>query len=383
MSRVALAGAAILQAGKWVHGRAVVLEGGTISAVVPQDDLAKCDRVNLPPGSLLAPGLIDIQVNGGGGILFNDDPSAEAACEIARAHRKLGTTGILPTLITDTRRKFAQAAAAAVPGPGILGIHFEGPFLAVSRRGVHPPEHIRAPEEADIASLEALASRLPGKVLLTVAPESVDDHVLRRLSAASIKLSAGHSAASFERVAEAVAAGVTGFTHLFNAMAPLAARAPGIAAAALLQPDSWCGVIADGFHVHQAMLRLLLASRPASRIILVSDAMPPTGTGAQEFELQGRIIFRRGGRLVTEDGTLAGADLCLAEAVRRAVGLFGITPATALGMASAAPAAFLGIDHIRGHIAPGFAADLVLLTENLDVLGTWLAGAWQGEEVFG
>jgi len=367
-----LTNAAVLSEGVWHTGQGVLLEGGLIRAVLPERADVAAKRISLPSGSLLAPGLIDIQVNGGGGVLFNDAPTYEAARRIAAAHRQLGTTGILPTLITDTSQRFFQAADAAALGDGVLGIHFEGPFLGPSRPGVHPAALIRAPEEADLACLEALAQRLP--VLLTIAPETVDVPTLRRLHAAGIVLSAGHSAASFEVTEAAIAAGVTGFTHVFNAMPPLASRAPGVAAAALLHPHSFCGVIADGIHVHPAMLRLLLATRPAEKIILVSDSMPPAGTDAASFDLLGRVIFRRDGRLMTEDGILAGADLCLAEAVRRAVGYLGITSAQAICMASSAPAAFLGIDGVRGHIRPGYAADLVLLTERLDVLGTWVAG---------
>ena len=367
-----LTGAAVLCDGEWRTGRGVLLEDGLIRAVLPERDPVAAKRISLPSGSLLAPGLIDIQVNGGGGVLFNDAPIGEAARIIAAAHRRLGTTGILPTLITDTPARFFQAAAAASAGEGVLGIHFEGPFLGPSRPGVHPAALIRAPEEADLACLEALAHRLP--VLLTVAPETVGLPALRRLHGAGIVLSAGHSAASFEETVAAIEAGITGFTHVFNAMPPLSSRAPGVAAAALLHPHSFCGVIADGVHVHPAMLRLLLATRPAETIILVSDSMSPAGTDAASFDLLGRTIYRRDGRLVTEDGTLAGADLCLADAVRRAVALMGITAAQALGMASAAPAAFLRIDHMRGHIRPGYAADLVLLTETLEVLGTWQAG---------
>jgi N-acetylglucosamine-6-phosphate deacetylase len=374
MTACFLTGAAILCDGAWQAGQGVLMEGGTIRAVLPEHETVTALRVALPPGSLLAPGLIDIQVHGGGGVLFNDAPTAEAARTIARAHRKLGTTGLLPTLITDTREKFFAAAGSAATGEGVLGIHFEGPFLGPSRPGVHPPSLIRAPDDLDLACLEGLPGRLGGAVMLTLAPETVGPPTLRRLRAAGIVLSAGHSAASFEKTVEAIDAGVTGFTHVFNAMAPLAARTPGIAAAALLNPQCWCGVIADGIHVHPAMLRLLMASRPVDKVILVSDAMAPTGTDAESFVLQGQTIYRRDGKLVAEDGTLAGADLCLADAVRRAVHLLGVSAAQALSMASAAPAAFLGIDHVRGRIAPGYAADLVLLSEQLDVLGTWLAG---------
>jgi len=376
-----LTGGAILQNGAWLEGHAVLVDRGRIVAILPDSASVLGARAKLPQGSLLAPGLVDVQVNGGGGILFNDAPSFEAARQIARAHRRLGTTAILPTLITDTRAVFAEAAARAEIGEGVIGIHFEGPFLSQARPGVHQATLIRRPDENDLACLEALAARLGGPVLLTLAPETVEGAVLRRLRAAGILLSAGHSAADFERCEAAIADGVSGFTHLFNAMPPMAARAPGIAAAALLNPTTWCGVIADGIHIHPAMLRLLLANRPG-KVMLVSDAMAPAGTDDAVFQLQGRTVFRREGRLVTADGTLAGADLCLMEAVRRAVRLMGVNVGQALGMASEVPAAFLGIGDRLGRIAPGCRADMVLLTEDLSVIGTWLHGAWQGEPIF-
>jgi N-acetylglucosamine-6-phosphate deacetylase len=382
MSRQFLTGAAVLSDAEFLAGCGVLLHDRIIEAVLPETEPVSADRIHLPPGSLLAPGLVDIQVNGGGGILFNDTPSPEAARAIAAAHRGLGTTSLLPTLITDTPEAMRQAADTArdVVGPDspILGIHFEGPFLSPDRPGVHDPALIRPPAEADLVLLESLAATLDGRVLLTLAPEMVDDAALRRLAAAGVLLSAGHSAATFERTGEALLAGVTGFTHLFNAMPPTAARAPGIVAAALLS-QGWCGVILDGIHVHPAMLRLLLASHPPDRIMLVSDAMSPTGTDMQAFRLQGRLILRSQGRLATEDGTLAGADICLADAVRAGVRLLGLSPATALTMASSVPAAFLRLDHRIGRIAPGCRADLMLLTPGLDLLGSWLAGAWDGQ----
>jgi N-acetylglucosamine-6-phosphate deacetylase len=375
-----LTGAAILHAGAWLHGHGVMVQGGVIRAVLPEQEDVAGSRIALPAGSLLAPGLLDVQVNGGGGLLFNDDPSAEAARAIAATHRRLGTTSILPTLITDTPEMLTRAALAAETGAGVIGLHVEGPFLSQARPGVHQAALIRAPEESDLLCLSQLAARLDGPVLLTLAPETVSPEMLRRLRGAGVVLSAGHSAATFEQCEAALAAGVTGFTHLFNAMPPPSARAPGIVAAALLNTQAWCGVIADGIHVHPAMLRLLRASRPG-RVMLVSDAMPPTGTDTEVFELQGRTIYRREGCLRAADGTLAGADLCLMEAVRRAVSLMGISPAQALTMASEVPADFLGVGCRLGHLAPGRRADMVLLTEGLDVIGTWLAGSWDGEEV--
>ncbi len=304
-------------------------------------------------------------------------PPKKTARAIAAAHRRLGTTAILPTLITaPPAAMHAAAAVTAEPARGILGLHFEGPFLSRERPGVHPAHLIRAPDKADLALLERAASNQP--VLLTVAPETLTDAQIARLAAAGIVLAAGHTAASAERTQAALAAGITGFTHLFNAMPPLAARAPGPAGAALGHASAWCGVIADGIHVHPAMLRLLLAAKPG-RTLLVSDAMPPTGTTLAGFTLAGQTIYRAEGALRTDDGTLAGADICLLDAVRYCVRTLGLPPAQAIGLATAAPAAFMGVADRLGHIAPGLQADLLLLTPGLDLLGTWLAGTWQGQ----
>ena len=379
MGAVRLTGAAVLADRGWLDSHGVLVQGGRIAAVLPDTADSDAPRVVLPAGSLLAPGLIDIQVNGGGGVLFNDRPTQEGARAIASAHRALGTTAILPTLITDGPSVMhAAGGVVAEPEAGLWGLHFEGPFLSPEKPGVHPPAHIRLPEEADLAFLERLARRAEGRVLLTLAPEKVSDAILRRLSAAGVKLSGGHSVASYERTMGALASGLSGFTHLFNAMPAISARDPGIAAAALADPESFCGVIADGIHVHPAMLRLLLAAKP-ERVMLVSDAMPPTGTSKTSFQLQGRTIYRSGGALRTADGTLAGADICLADAVRFCVRELGLPAAQALRMATEAPAALLGLGGEIGRIAPGLRADLVLMTKDLQVLGTWLGGKWQGE----
>ncbi len=377
MEPIFLHGCAILTAdGQATPGLGVLIEGATITAILPATAAPPARRHALPPECLLAPGLIDIQVNGGGGIQFNDDPSPEAARHIARAHRRLGTTAILPTLITSDRDTLARAAATAytfaTPGSGILGIHLEGPFLSPARPGVHDPALIRPPDEADLALLTHLAAARAGVLLLTVAPECASPDTWHRLARAGIILSAGHSAARYEQVGPSI----TGVTHLFNAMNPPTARDPGLVAAALLS-DRYAGVIVDGHHVHPAMLRLMLATKTASRIMLVSDAMAPTGTDAASFTLQGRTILRRDGCLVTEDGTLAGADLCLAEAVRRTTTLLGLDLPAALAMASTNPAEFLGLGFTHGRIAPGRQADLVLLDPQAGVLGTWVAGAWE------
>ena len=294
MTEVLYHGCAILADGAWREGLGVLVRGGRIAALLPPGEAGGVARAALPPDALLAPGYIDVQVNGGGGVLFNDTPTVEAALHMAASHRLLGTTGILPTLITSEPARMRQAAAAARPavaaGQGVLGVHFEGPFLSKARPGVHRADFIRTPMEDDLRLLESLAAELP--VVLTLAPECVPPAQQHRLAEAGVLLCAGHSAASFEDVGPHI----RGVTHIFNAMNPLSARGPGLAAAALLG-DTFAGVILDGIHVHPAMLRLLLAAKGPNRIMLVSDSMSVAGTGATEFMLQGRRILRGAGRL--------------------------------------------------------------------------------------
>jgi N-acetylglucosamine-6-phosphate deacetylase len=378
---LALIGARLFTGEAMLDGFALVLEGERIVDLVPDGNIpAGAAVVRCPQGSILAPGFIDAQANGAGGVLFNDEPTEAAVLAIAKALRRSGGTGLLPTLITDDRAKMAKAAEAVIaasrhPGSGILGIHFEGPFISSNRPGVHNPRYIRPLDEEDIAFLTGLPERLPqGRVLLTIAPEEVEDGVIARLASSGIVISAGHTVASFERTCSAIGQGLRGFTHLFNAMPPISSRQPSVTTAALTGGDTWCGIIVDGIHVHPAVLKMALAAKGPDRFFLVTDAMPPVGTDATGFELYGQRILRRDGRLVTEDGTLAGADIDMASAVRNCVHMLGLPLEESLAMASLRPAEFLRLDDRFGRLAPGYRADLVLLDQDLEVLGTWVGG---------
>jgi N-acetylglucosamine-6-phosphate deacetylase len=385
MRRV-LTGARVFTGDRIVDGHAIITDGPRITAVVPVAEApADPPPRRLPADTLLVPGFVDLQVNGAGGVLFNDTPTVEAALAIAAVARRTGTTGILPTFMTDDRARMrracdAAALASARPDGGVLGVHLEGPFLSPERPGVHPPERMRRPDADDVEFLVAAANRRAGRLLLTIAPECVDDRDLARLAAAGITLAAGHTAATVERTREALAAGVRGFTHLFNAMPPMINRQPGPVAAALADPDAWCCVIADGLHVHPALLRLLVQIKPRGKVVLVTDAMPPSGTAATSFTLFGRAIRRQSGRLVTDDGTLAGADLDMAASVRNCVQLLELPLEDSLRMASLYPACYVGLDDERGRVAPGYRADLTLLGPDLGVLATWVGGdeQWYG-----
>ncbi len=380
-----LAGGRVFTGDTILEGHGVLLEDDRIAAVLPEEEApAGAAHVTLPEHTLLAPGFLDTQVNGGGGVLFNDTPTVEGALAIARAHRRFGTTGLLPTFITDhadgmRRAADAAAEAAASPGSGVVGLHLEGPFLNRERRGVHKAEFVRAPTDADLDFLCALPARFPqGRVLLSLAPEVVADTDIARLAAAGVVVAGAHSAASFDRTGQAIAAGLSGFTHLFNAMPPIQNREPGIALAAMTDPGTACGIIADGIHVHPALLRAALAAKPADKLFLVTDAMPPTGTDVTSFALYGETIHRRDGRLVTDAGVLAGADIDMAQALRNAIRLLGLPLERALRMASLYPARFLGLERRYGRLSAGTAANLVLLSADLSVLATWVAGRREG-----
>jgi N-acetylglucosamine-6-phosphate deacetylase len=356
--------------------RAVVIEGSRIAAVPRLTELdPAAPRREL--AGLLAPGFIDLQVNGGGGVLFNDDPSPTAIRTIGAAHRRFGTTGFLPTLITDRRPRMAEAIAAVREGlaaglPGLLGVHLEGPFLSPARPGVHDPALIRAPDAEDLAVIASLGA---GRTLVTLAPERVSPTAIARLAAAGVRVAAGHTAATLAQVLEALDHGLAGYTHLFNAMPPLAAREPGPVGAALGDRRGHCGLIADLHHVSAPVLRLAVAAAGPERIMLVTDAMPTVGSAAESFRLLGKEVRRAGGRLTTADGTLAGSDLDMATAVRNMVRTVEVPLGQALAMASRNPATFLGLDHELGRVAPGWRADLVRLDADLAVTETWVGGA--------
>lgn len=352
----------------------VLVEDGHIVALLPGDAPPAADAIDLR-GGYLVPGFIDTQVNGGGDVLFNDDPTVDGLRRIASAHRRFGTTGLMPTLISDDgvvmRRAIDAVREAIAQGvPGILGIHLEGPYLAEARKGVHDPHKFHTP---DAGELDLVASLDVGRTMVTLAPERFAPDTLRELAARGVLICAGHTAASYEQLRAAFAAGVRGVTHLFNAMTPLHSRDPGAVGAALDDPDSWCGLIVDGHHVHDAALRVAIAAKPRGKMMLVTDAMPPVGGTREDFALYGVRMTCRDGRCTTADGTLAGSALDMAAAVRNTVRL-GLPLEEACRMASTYPAEFLGLGSELGRVAAGYRADLVLLDAALQVRGSWIAG---------
>lgn len=378
MSRTVYAGARIFDGACWWEKSALVVSDGRIEAIVAEDTAVDGERMDLA-GGILCAGFIDLQVNGGGGALFNLTPTLATIEIICSAFAQFGTTACLPTLITDTREVNAAAVAAGAEAtarqvPGFLGLHIEGPHLAVSRKGAHDPSLIRPMDEADLLALVTARGRLPN-LLTTVAAETVTPNQITRLADAGLVVSIGHSDASYQMVKAAAEAGATMVTHLFNAQSQIGNREPGVVGAALDLGGLSAGLIADGIHVDAASIGIALrAKRGPGHIFLVTDAMSPTGTDATSFELTGQTVYRKDGALRLADGTLAGADLTMIDAVTYVHRTLGLSLEEALRMATLYPAEALGVSAERGQLAEGLRADFIHLGDDLGMRRTVIAG---------
>ncbi len=367
----------IFTSDKTLDNHSIIIENGTIASITSDKELpSNLHRIDLK-GNLIAPGFIDTQVNGGAGCLFNNNPCIESIIKIANAHRKFGTTSLLPTLISDNTNITEQAIQAAKEAqkaavPGFIGIHLEGPYLNVSRKGVHCETKLTAPSPSSLGLFKQVSEI--GSSMVTLAPEITNIDFITELVNAGIIVSIGHSNASYDCVKQSLKAGATGFTHLFNAMSSLTSRDPGVAGCAMEDPNSWCGVIVDGHHVHDTNLAFALKLKPKGKVMLVTDAMHTVGQQGHEFDLAGQAIFRYNGKITTADGTLAGSDLTMIGAVRNSISRLNIDLEEALRMASLYPAQFLKQDHQLGKIKNNYRANLVLLDPELNVLETWIDG---------
>jgi N-acetylglucosamine-6-phosphate deacetylase len=359
------------------EGITVLTGSSHIASVTRMNDAQiQAEKIDLA-GKLLLPGFVDTQVNGGGGALFNDRPTIDTIDEIGKVHRRFGTTAFLPTLVSDDLSVVADAIAATREAilagvPGVLGIHIEGPFLNEDRKGVHDASKIR---HLDEEAFRLLTRPTGGKTLITLAPEKTTPQMIRRLAGAGVVVSAGHSNATYGEVMAALESGLTGFTHLFNAMSQITVREPGVVGAALAHAESWCSIIVDGHHVDPVVLKLALQCKRRDRFILVTDAMPSVGADVKSFNLLGRTITAKNGVCIDEDGTLAGSDIDMATAVRNTVRLLDVDIADAARMASRYPADFLGLSQSCGRIAEGYRANLIVVDDDLTVHETWIDGA--------
>ena len=358
-------------------GLAVIMEDHKVKALVSEREVP--DDVDFYwnlEGNLLAPGLIDLQVNGGGGVMFNDDPSVASIRRMGEAHRQFGTTGFLPTLITtdlETMRTAINAVDKAIKEdvPGVLGIHLEGPFLNPAKCGIHNAARFA---EIDESAIELLSSLRQGETLVTIAPEKTSDEMISKLVSRGVRVFGGHSNASYQQTRTAIRAGLSGFTHLFNAMSPFESREPGMVGAALDDQSSWVGIIADGKHVHPVSLSVAVRAKAKGYSVLVTDAMSTVGSDQKHFVFDGVEMQAINGCCRTKGGQLAGSDLDLMTAVRNAMEFADLDYMEALRMASTYPAQALGMDGQLGSIRPDCRASFIELDENLSLHRTWIDG---------
>lgn len=373
MTRHIISGAAIFDGMQMLHNHIVMIEDGMIAAILPGTEPLDGPHLILKGGTI-APGLIDLQVNGGGGIMLDGAANLDRLTQICAVHAGLGATGILPTLITDTPAATATVIAAGIAAaranvPGFLGLHLEGSHLDPRRHGAHDPALIRPMRAADLANICTAAANLPA-LMVTLAPASVTPDQIAHLTRAGVVVSLGHAECSYDQAMSAIDAGARCATHLFNAMTQLGNREPGLVGA-VLDSGIHAGLIADGLHVHPASLRIALAARDDG-LFLVSDSMAVAGTDLTRFTMGGRDILRHNGRLTLADGTLAGADLSLPQAIAYLIRTLGIAPARALAMASRIPAALIGAQ--AGQLRCGRAANLIHFDANWQLAGTWQNG---------
>ncbi len=356
----------VLYNGKLLGKHFVELRDNQIARIAPLNDLKSDKHVIEHKNSVIAPGLFDIQINGGDGVLFNDNPSLSAIRQVSKAHRRFGTTCLLPTVITDElelMREMARSVEQAFSSNvrGVKGIHFEGPFLNPDRKGVHNDSYMQQEEAKFLSILDEFHL---GSVLVTLAPEKVSSDFIRNLHAREVRISVGHTAATYTQILDAYNLGITGFTHLYNAMTPTTAREPGVVGAALELQGCFSGIIADGHHVHKAVLKQALSALSSDRAMLVSDAMPCSASDITEFMLGQTKISVEGGKCLTDEGTLAGSAITLSDAVHYCLNELGLSIEEVLKMASTTPARFMGLEDQIGSLEIGTDADLILIDQN-------------------
>lgn len=376
----ALVGARLFTGEEWLDDYALVIEGERIDALIPRAQLDPAlPQTNLG-GGVLAPGFMDLQVNGGGGAFFTSDTSLAALQTMLDGHRPTGTTSMMPTLVSDTREVHqagvkAVADAVAAGLKGVLGIHVEGPFFDMARRGAHNARYIRTMEQADIDWLVAsVKAQHDFKIILTLAPEHAAPGQIQQLTSVGVVVCAGHTDAHYDQVVAGLNEGLSGFTHLYNAMRPTIGREPGVVGAALDDEKSWCGVIVDGHHVHAASLRIAYAAKPKGKVYLVTDAMSTVGSPVKSFQMYSETIYEKDGCLVNAEGRLAGSAIGMIDAVRLNTEWVGVSLDESLRMASLYPAQFMQVDDHLGRLAPSYRADLVHFTDDYRVTHTWVAG---------
>jgi N-acetylglucosamine-6-phosphate deacetylase len=377
-SAIALRHATVIDGERILADQAVTVLGDRIEAIIPDQEYSDDRKIFDVGHAFVAPGFIDLQLNGAGGVLFNDAISADTLAVMHRTNLRSGTTGFLPTLITTSEANMERALEVVERcrnegAGGVLGVHLEGPYINPDRKGIHDQTAIRKPSSDLVNSLIAYAKKFP--ILLTLAPECNDLEVVRLLLDGGVIVSAGHSNGTYEEAVAGFDAGIRVATHLFNAMSPWTGRDPGVVGAILDRPRVAAGIVVDGIHVHYASIRLAKGLK-GEGLFLVTDAVTPTGTSMSSFEFGGQTIYVKNGRCVNRDGTLGGALLTMHEAVANSVRHAGIPLLEAVRMATLYPARVVGRESELGRIAPGYLANFAIFDQNFAMRGVVDRGTW-------
>ena len=375
----ALTNCKIFTGSETLENHAVIVKDGLITAVCPETELpTTIDDIRDLNGANLSPGFIDLQLNGCGGVMFNDDISAKTLDIMHKANLKSGCTSFLPTLITSSDDNMRQAIEAEreyqkTHQNHSLGLHLEGPYLNVMKKGIHNPDFIR---QSDDEMIDFICANSDVIAKVTLAPEQNNPEHIKRLSAAGILVSIGHTNATYAQAREGFEAGISFATHLFNAMTPMMGREPGVVGAIYDTPDVYAGIIVDGHHVDYANVRIAHKVK-GEKLILVTDATAPAGAEMDHFIFVGKKVYYRDGMCVDENGTLGGSALTMIEAVQNTVEHVGIALDEALRMATLYPAKAVGLDNKLGSINEGMVANLAIFDNDFNVLATIVNGHYE------
>jgi N-acetylglucosamine-6-phosphate deacetylase len=371
----ALLGSQIFCGERFYNHHALLIDGKSIIEIVDEKNIPNAfNKIELNQG-ILAPGFIDLQVNGGGGILFNNRPTKESLNTIINAHQFFGTTSIMPTVISDSVKVLTKCTRAVTQeikkNSALLGIHMEGPIFSLKYRGVHQKKYI---SKLSSEYLELFSNLKEYPVILTLAPECISLKDLNHLASLGIKIMAGHTDASYDELEQAAKNNLNGFTHLFNAMSQMSAREPGAVGAALDFDNLYASIIVDLHHVHRSLIELAYQKKPIGKLFFISDSMATINHGEPTFELYDEIVSEQNGRITNAEGKLAGSSITQIDAVKNACQQCNIQLDHALAMASRYPAEFLGVEHYLGSLKPGYRADLVHFNSNFEVNNVWASG---------
>jgi N-acetylglucosamine-6-phosphate deacetylase len=371
----ALIGAQLFSGKEFFDNRALLIDGENIIDVINEHDIPNNFEIQKLNGGILSPGFIDLQVNGGGGKLFNNSPDKESLNAIIEAHQHFGTTSIMPTVISDSLNVLKRCATTISEeiesNKSLLGVHIEGPFFNVKYRGVHQKQYINTINSDYLNLFESLQD-FP--VMLTLAPECISTKQLKHLKSLGFKILAGHTDASYDQLEEAIKYGLDGFTHLFNAMGQISAREPGVVGSALTFDNATASIIVDLHHVHPSLIQMAYKQKPQGKLFFVSDSMATIHHGEPSFELYDEVVSESNGRIINSEGKLAGSSITQIDAIKNAYQSCNIPLNEALAMASRYPAEYLGVANYLGSLESGYRADLTHFSLDFQVKNVWVAG---------